>query len=53
MKEVNKNPWGEAAWYFEDTREQYRLGGFITVIGPEHPDEKFQAVPSSAVPVNI
>lgn len=37
--EVAKNPWGEAAWYFEDTREQYRIGGNITVVGFEHKDE--------------
>lgn len=37
--EVAKNPWGEVAWYFEDTREQFRIGGMITVVGFEHKDE--------------
>jgi pyridoxine/pyridoxamine 5'-phosphate oxidase len=45
--EVAKNPWGEAAWYFEDTREQYRIGGTITVVGFENKDEALLKVHSS------
>lgn len=38
--ELKANPLGEAAWYFEDSREQFRLGGRLTVVGYQHPDEK-------------
>ena len=44
MEEVKKNPWGEVAWYFEDSREQYRLGGNITIVGHDHSDEKLVEV---------
>ncbi|HIK46809.1 MAG TPA: pyridoxamine 5'-phosphate oxidase family protein [Leptolyngbyaceae cyanobacterium M65_K2018_010] len=27
-------PWAEACWYFTETREQFRLGGAISLIGP-------------------
>jgi PPOX class probable FMN-dependent enzyme len=36
--EVRNEPWAEAAWYLEDSREQFRLGGPMTIIGKEHSD---------------
>ncbi len=44
VEEVKKNPWGEVAWYFEDSREQYRLGGNITIVGHDYSDEKLLEV---------
>ena len=38
VEHVKKNPWAEACWYFPDSREQFRLGGDLVIIGPDHPD---------------
>ena len=49
MVDLGACPWAEVAWYFPDTREQYRLLGQVTVIsidGPE--DEKLQRARTAA-----
>ena len=38
VEHVKKEPWAEACWYFPDTREQFRLGGDLVIVGPDHPD---------------
>jgi len=30
------HPWTEACWYFTQTREQFRLSGILTLVGPDH-----------------
>lgn len=35
-------PWVEMCWYFAKSREQFRLGGEITIITPETPDPRQQ-----------
>jgi len=36
VKDLEANPWAEIAWYFTDTREQFRFLGKLTVIGAQH-----------------
>jgi pyridoxamine 5'-phosphate oxidase len=35
--QILRSPWGEACWYFPNSREQFRLGGVLTLVGPDHP----------------
>ncbi len=37
--EIQANPRGEICWYFPVTREQFRVGGVLALVGPEstHP----------------
>jgi PPOX class probable FMN-dependent enzyme len=32
VEDFTKQPWAEICWYFPETREQYRLGGNLTLI---------------------
>jgi PPOX class probable FMN-dependent enzyme len=32
VEQIQKIPWGEACWYFPNTREQFRLNGSLTLI---------------------
>ncbi|NJL87770.1 MAG: pyridoxamine 5'-phosphate oxidase [Leptolyngbyaceae cyanobacterium SM1_1_3] len=36
IEQIEQNPWGEGCWYFVKTREQFRLLGKLTVVGPVH-----------------
>ncbi|MFO0892028.1 MAG: Npun_F5749 family FMN-dependent PPOX-type flavoprotein [Isosphaeraceae bacterium] len=38
VDELHASPWVEACWYFPITREQFRLSGTMTLIGPETTD---------------
>mmetsp|Transcript_2601 Transcript_2601/g.4419 ORF Transcript_2601/g.4419 Transcript_2601/m.4419 type:complete len:200 (-) Transcript_2601:298-897(-) len=38
VQEVAGNPACEVAWYFPTSREQYRLSGQLTIVGPQHAD---------------
>ncbi|CAK0734501.1 hypothetical protein CVIRNUC_000440 [Coccomyxa viridis] len=38
VEHVKQSPWAEACWYFPDSREQFRLGGDLVIVGPDHPD---------------
>ncbi|MGB3509702.1 MAG: Npun_F5749 family FMN-dependent PPOX-type flavoprotein [Microcoleaceae cyanobacterium] len=40
VEEIEKNPWGEACWYFPKTREQFRLTGKLTLVKAQHPHPK-------------
>lgn len=35
IHELQANPWAEACWYFTVTREQFRIAGPLTLVGPE------------------
>ena len=37
-QQIEHQPWGEACWYFPDSREQFRLTGLLTLVGVNHPD---------------
>ncbi len=37
-EQIDHQPWGEACWYFPDSREQFRLTGLLTLVGANHPD---------------
>jgi hypothetical protein len=39
VEHLQKQPWAEACWYFTESREQFRLGGNLTIVGEDHPDE--------------
>jgi pyridoxamine 5'-phosphate oxidase len=32
VTDIAMNPWGEICWYFTQTREQFRLGGALTLV---------------------
>ena len=36
IEQIERSPWGEACWYFPNTREQFRLTGVLTLVGPDH-----------------
>lgn len=36
IQQIQMNPWAEACWYFTVTREQFRLAGQLTLIGPHN-----------------
>lgn len=40
VEEVKQNPNYEAAWYFEGSREQFRLTGQMTIVGEDHGNSK-------------
>lgn len=42
IDEINYQPWGEACWYFPNTREQFRLSGSLTLIQANYPDSTLQ-----------
>jgi PPOX class probable FMN-dependent enzyme len=37
-EQIDHQSWGEACWYFPQTREQFRLAGQLTLVGANHPD---------------
>jgi len=41
-EQINYQSWGEACWYFPNTREQFRLAGQLILIGAEHSDPLLQ-----------
>ncbi|MDP8966693.1 MAG: pyridoxamine 5'-phosphate oxidase family protein [Cyanobacteriota bacterium] len=36
--QIDQQPWGEACWYFPNTREQFRLAGQLTLVVANYPD---------------
>lgn len=44
IEEIARSPWGEVAWYFPGTREQFRLLGRLTVVGAATEDAALQKV---------
>jgi PPOX class probable FMN-dependent enzyme len=34
-EQIEHQPWGEACWYFPDTRQQFRLAGSLTLVGSD------------------
>lgn len=42
VDQIRECAWGEACWYFTKTREQFRLGGSLTLVNEEHTDFSLQ-----------
>lgn len=38
VKDLHHHPYGEACWYFTQTREQFRLAGALTLVSQTHPN---------------
>ena len=49
VEHVKQSPWAEACWYFPDSREQFRLGGDLVIVGPDHPDAHLREVLSRSL----
>jgi len=43
VDQIDDQPWGEACWYFPESREQFRLAGQLTLVRVDHPDQALQA----------
>ena len=43
VDQIDDQPWGEACWYFPESREQFRLAGQLTLVRVNHPDQALQA----------
>ncbi|AFZ33104.1 hypothetical protein Glo7428_4671 [Gloeocapsa sp. PCC 7428] len=41
-EQIAYQPWAEACWYFVDTREQFRIGGYLNLVGEDHPNATLQ-----------
>ena len=50
MHHVEKNPWSEVCWYFTESREQYRLGGKLTVVTQDEKDADLKQVQACSCP---
>jgi hypothetical protein len=44
--EIAHNPWAEVAWYFPNTREQFRVLGKLTIVDSQTDDAALQKVRS-------
>ena len=44
VEDIQQHPWSEICWYFPETREQFRLGGNLEVVGEDHPDKSLLRV---------
>ncbi|GAA6623695.1 Npun_F5749 family FMN-dependent PPOX-type flavoprotein [Scytonema sp. NUACC26] len=42
IDQIKYRAWGEACWYFTNTREQFRLAGELVLVDTNHPDPKMQ-----------
>ncbi|WAS05144.1 pyridoxamine 5'-phosphate oxidase family protein [Gloeomargaritales cyanobacterium VI4D9] len=38
IAQIHQQPWAELCWYFPQTREQFRLAGYVQIIDSVHPD---------------
>lgn len=43
IEQINQQPWAEACWYFPNTREQFRLTGYLTLVDSEASPSDFQS----------
>lgn len=42
MADIARSPWAEAAWYFPESREQFRLVGRLSLVAADTPDAALQ-----------
>ena len=45
---MQKAPWAEICWYFTESREQFRLGGELVIVGEDHSDGELRKVGQAA-----
>jgi pyridoxamine 5'-phosphate oxidase len=43
-EQIQEKPWAEICWYFPNTREQFRIGGCLTLVGGDNYDCTLQKV---------
>jgi pyridoxamine 5'-phosphate oxidase len=41
-EQIQEKPWAEICWYFPNTREQFRIGGCLTLVGGDNSDSTLQ-----------
>ncbi|MBW4671025.1 MAG: pyridoxamine 5'-phosphate oxidase family protein [Cyanomargarita calcarea GSE-NOS-MK-12-04C] len=41
-EQIQEKPWAEICWYFPNTREQFRIGGCLTLVGGDNCDSTLQ-----------
>jgi PPOX class probable FMN-dependent enzyme len=41
-EQIDRQPWGEACWYFTKTREQFRIAGKLTLVKENYNDPVLQ-----------
>jgi len=39
-EQIEHQPWGEACWYFPNTREQFRIAGYLTLVRSSSADSE-------------
>ena len=44
LEEFGHQSWAEICWYFNDTREQFRMGGQLASIDGQHSDKSMLQV---------
>jgi len=42
VDQIEQQPWGEACWYFPETREQFRIAGQLILVSDHHPNPTLQ-----------
>ena len=47
-EQIEHQPWAEACWYFPETREQFRLHGYLTLVKANNPDAVLQQARQTA-----
>ena len=47
-EQIEHQPWAEACWYFPETREQFRLHGYLTLVKADNPDAVLQQARQTA-----
>ena len=50
LEEFGHQSWAEICWYFNDTREQFRMGGQLASIDGQHSDKSMLQVMASCFP---
>lgn len=47
IDQITQQPWAEICWYFPKTREQFRILGYLTLVGDDNFDPTLQTARSS------
>ncbi|KAK9803225.1 hypothetical protein WJX73_006771 [Symbiochloris irregularis] len=48
LEEIKNKDWAEICWYFPDSREQFRIGGSMAVVGGDSQDQELLKVREQA-----
>ena len=52
VQQIQARPWAEICWYFTVTREQFRIAGELTLIGPDNDPEAIRLKAWQAMSAN-